>query len=174
MARTWLRLAALAVLPFAALALAGPLAAQEACSLCTPSGSRNGAEPPLIIEIASDLVFSRLALRGAGQGTAAIDPLTGQKTVSGMIDLGGQAVQGRARIQGEPHRAVRVILPGSVTMTAMGGGTAELTDFVTDLPAWPVLDASGQLEFAFGGTMVLRGPVGGKLRGRLPIAVEYN
>ena len=157
-----------------ALVAPGPLRAQEACSLCIAADQANDSERPLTIEIEADLVFSRLALSGKGQGTAAIDPQSGRKAVSGMVDLGGQAVQGRARIQGEPHRAVRIILPGSVTMTSAGGGTAELTDFVTDLPAWPVLDAYGQLEFAFGGTMVLQGPVGGALRGRLPISVEYN
>jgi len=151
-----------------------PAAAQDACSLCTSPDGGTVAERPLTIEIYADLVFSRLALSGSGQGTAAIDPQSGRKAVSGMVDLGGQAVQGRARIFGQPHRAVRIILPGSVTMTSAGGGTAELTDFATDLPAWPVLDAFGQLEFAFGGTMVLRGPVGGALRGRLPISVEYN
>lgn len=156
-----------------ALVGASPLPAQEACSLCTTVRGAD-QEPQLTIEIASDLVFSRLALTGTGQATAAIDPQSGRKAVSGMVDLGGQAVQGRARIQGQAHRAVRIILPDSVTMTSAGGGTAELTDFVTDLPAWPVLDSYGQLEFAFGGTVVLRGPVGGTLRGRLPISVEYN
>ncbi len=80
----------------------------------------------------------------------------------------------RARITGSPNRAVREILPGTVTMTAQGGGEAVLTDFVTDLPPWPVLDSAGQLEFAFGGSLVLRGAVGGALRGRIPITVEYN
>lgn len=173
MAHSWLRLAASGLL-CTALVAPGPLRAQDACSLCMSAGTGNEKERPLTIEIASDLVFSRLALSGKSQGSVAIDPQSGRKAVSGMVDLGGQAVQGRARIQGEPHRAVRIILPGSVTMTSAGGGTAELTDFVTDLPAWPVLDAHGQLEFAFGGTMVLHGPVGGALRGRLPISVEYN
>lgn len=153
------------------LALAAPAAAQERCLLCEPDAA---AERPLVIEIHSNLVFSRLALIGKGEASAALDPQTGRKAVSGMVDLGGQAVQGRARIVGSPNRAVRVILPGSVTMTSQAGGEAMLTDFVTDLPPWPVLDSAGQLEFAFGGSLVLRGPVGGALRGRIPITVEYN
>lgn len=157
---------------FGVLACIAPAAAQDGCTLC--AGSKESSERPLTIEIHSNIVFSRLALIGKGDATAALDPQTGRKAVSGMVDLGGQAVQGRARIVGTPHRAVRVIMPGSVTMDSQAGGKAELTDFVTDLPSWPVLDASGQLEFAFGGSLVVRGPVGGALRGRIPITVEYN
>lgn len=133
------------------------------------------AEQPLVIEILSGITFSRLALTGKGQASAAIDPQTGEKrTDGGVVDLGGMAVEGRARISGEAYRGVRVTFPGSVTMTSTTGGTAELSDFTTDLPAWPVLDAGGFLEFSFGGRLKMTGPVGGSLRGRIPISVDYN
>lgn len=149
------------------LLAATPLAAQDAAA--------PRAEQPLVIEILSGLTFSRLALTGKGQASAAIDPQTGEKrTDGGVVDLGGMAVEGRARITGEPHRSVRVTFPGSVTMTSTTGGTAELSDFATDLPAWPVLDAGGFLEFSFGGRLKMTGPVGGSLRGRIPISVDYN
>ena len=100
-----------------ALLVATPLAAQD---MTAPS-----AEQPLVIEILSGLTFSRLALTGKGQASAAIDPQTGEKrTDGGVVDLGGMAVEGRARITGEPHRSVRVTFPGSVTMTSTTGGTA--------------------------------------------------
>jgi Domain of unknown function (DUF4402) len=150
-----------------ALLVATPLAAQDTAA--------PGAEQPLVIEILSGLTFSRLALTGKGQASAAIDPQTGAKrTDGGVVDLGGMAVEGRARITGEPHRSVRVTFPGSVTMTSTTGGTAELSEFTTDLPAWPVLDAGGFLEFSFGGRLKMAGPVGGSLRGRIPISVDYN
>lgn len=146
--------------------------AQQTCVLCNEPS--DDADKPVSIEIFSDLVFSRLALTGRGEASVALDPQTGQKQVSGVVDLGGQAIQGRARITGARNRAVRVILPSSVTMTSQTGGTAQLVDFITDLPPWPVLDSAGVLEFSFGGTLVLKGTVGGPLRGRIPISVEYN
>ena len=170
MARLALLLAAL-VLP--AGAAAG--AEEPPCALCRPGEAAASAEQPLSIAIDSGLTFSRLALIGQGEASAEIDAQTGRKRVGGgMIDLGGAAVQGHARITGAPGRAVRVTCPGSVAMTSQGGGTAELTDFTTDLPPWPVLDSSGSLEFSFGGSLVLRGTVSGALRGRIPISVDYN
>ena len=165
-------------IPFLAAALllhATAQAAEPPCAVCGEGESSSESERALSVEIDSGLTFSRLALAGKGHATAEIDPVTGQKRVTGgLIDLGGNAVQGRARIVGTPNRAVRVMLPSSVTMTAPGGGTAELRDFTTDLPPWPVLDASGTLEFSFGGSLVLQGSAGGALRGRIPISVEYN
>ena len=153
---------------------AAPLAAEDPCVLCDLP--RPGAEePPLTIEIASGLVFSRLALSGDTGGSAAIDPLTGARSiVGGLVGLGGISVQGRGRITGAPGRSIRVDLPATVAMSTTGGGNAELTDLVTDLPAFPVLDATGSLDFGFGGTLRLSGAASGKLRGRIAISVDYN
>lgn len=165
---------------FAAFALTvAPAAAQESCGLCTgdksATAASDAAQQPLTIEIDSGLVFSRLALTGERTATAQIDPQSGNKQAdSGFIDLGGMAVTGRARITGVPGRSVQVIFPSSVTMTSTTGGSAELSNFTTDLPAWPVLDAGGTLEFSFGGKLTLSGPVGGSLHGRIPIRVDYN
>jgi hypothetical protein len=132
-------------------------------------------EPPLTIEIGTGLVFSRLVLTGKDGGSAAIDPQRGTRsTEGGLVALGGMAVQGRARITGVPLRPVRVDLPRSITMTTASGGEAVLTDLATDLPAWPVLDASGTLEFSFGGRLTVPPGASGRLRGRIPISVEYN
>lgn len=172
MARSW-------VLPaLCASLVAAPAAAQDRCGLCSGTATGNDAaaqEPPLTIEIDSGLVFSRLALTGERTATTEIDPQSGKKHAdSGFIDLGGMAVTGRARITGVPGRSVQVIFPASVTMTSTTGGSAELSGFTTDLPSWPVLDAGGMLEFSFGGRLTLSGPVGGSLRGRIPIRVDYN
>lgn len=166
-------------LPVAALALLAPAApamADSACALCFGNEEpEKPGERPLIIEITSGMTFSRLALTGTGFATAEIDAMTGEKRTTGpVMDLGGTPVQGRARISGVARRAIRVIMPGRVTMTSSTGATAELSDFATDLAANPVLDAGGNLEFSFGGILTLKGPVGGSLRGRIPISVEYD
>ncbi len=159
----------------AALAMlsAGPVLADEpACELCVLA-TRN-EQRPLSIVIDSGLQFSRLALRGQTDGGAEIDPATGEKRVdAGMIDLGGQSFQGRARIIGEPLRPVRIELPTRVALRSPDGAAAELTDFVTDLPRVAVLDANGTLEFAFGARLTSRGARGGNFRGRINIRVDY-
>lgn len=169
------RLACIAA-AFALLLPAAPVAADSACALCFGNEeAQNRGERPLTIEITSGLTFSRLALTGHGSASAEIDPVTGEKRTSGgIISLGGTSVQGRARISGMPHRAVRVTMPPSITMTSSTGGIAELSEFTTDLPANAVLDMAGNLEFSFGGTLKLKGPVGGSLRGRIPISVDYD
>ena len=105
----------------AALALvtmACPVAAQEAqpCDLCFGGQTRQG-EIPLRIEIVSGIDFSRLALTGDQDGSAALDPQTGHRqTDRGLIDLGGMAFQGRAKVSGEAMRQVRIELPQRVTL----------------------------------------------------------
>lgn len=165
----------LPVAVFALLSLTAPAAGQEACRLCFGSGEAAPGEQPLSIEIHADLSFSRLALGGSGAGSAAIDPQSGTKrTDGGMIDLGGMSVQGRGRITGTPQRAVRIDLPRQVTMSTPDGTSAELTDLVTNLPPFPLLDSAGTLEFTFGGQLNLKGHQGGNFRGRIPISVDYN
>lgn len=154
--------------PVLALALtSAPLAAEPL--------DASAEQPPLTIEIGSGLTFSRLALTGKDGGSAAIDPQSGARsTDGGLVALGGMAVQGRARITGAPLRAVRVDLPRSIAMTTSTGEEALLTDLATDLPAWPVLDATGSLEFSFGGKLTVPPGASGRLRGRIPISVDYN
>ena len=172
MARRALILAILLLLP------ARSEAQDAGCILCDAPASSDAApkrEPPLEIEITTSLAFSRMALTGRGEASAAIDPQTGSRRIGGgMVDLGGVTVQGRGRITGAPGRPVRVDLPSTIVMTSAGGGQAELTNLVTDLPAFPVLDASGTLEFSFGGELRVDGPTGGQFRGRIPITVDYN
>lgn len=163
----------LALLAASAAPLAPALAAaQDDCALCFED-ARDAI--PLRIEISADLVFSRLAMTGNHGGSAEIDPQSGSKRTEGaVIDLGGMAVQGHARVTGEPLRRIRVILPQQVTMTAADGSQAELSNFTTDLPDFPMLDEAGTLEFSFGGRLRLNSASGGNFRGRIPISVEYN
>mgnify|MGYP000902635482 FL=1 len=73
-----------------------------------------------------------------------------------------------------PLREVRVDLPHQVEMTTPEGGRAMLTQFTTDLPSRPTLNANGELEFSFGARLVIDGGRGGSFRGRIPISVDYN
>ena len=160
----------------AALVLAAPARAEDppACKLCL-AAQQASDDIPLHLEIEGGIEFSRMALTGKGDGSALIDPQSGAKRVDqGLVDLGGYAVTGRARVTGAPSRAVRIVLPPSVTMRTPDGGTAELTDLVTDLPVMPMLDANGGLEFAFGGRLRVSGASAGTLRGRIAISVEYD
>ena len=156
--------------------LCAPLAGAgaEPCLVCA-SGNSAEKSTPLTVEIVSDLEFSRMALTGRTEGEARIDPQTGSRRIQGgLVGLGGLTFKGRARITGEPLRSVRIELPATITMTAPGGGKADLTDLVTDVSAFPVLDSSGRLEFGFGGRLTVTGGGGGNFRARIPISVDYN
>jgi hypothetical protein len=132
------------------------------------------ARNSLSITIESGIQFSKLALRGQQDGDAEIDPQTGEKRVGpGMIDLGGLAFQGQARVTGEPLQPIRIDLPHRVVLRSPDGARAELTDFRTDLPAVAMLDERGELTFNFGARISSQKAMGGNFRGRIPIRVEY-
>ncbi len=181
-----------AALLAAALSLAIPAPAavwaQGACENCDlPPGCRGkGNQKPnrpngrncqrVQISIESDVDFGRLVLLGKGEGRVALDLNTGEKRLIGDIDdLGGIAVSGRAVITGAPLEEVRIDLPTEVSMRDPSGGEATMRDLVTNLPALPQLDIDGRLEFRFSGTLVIAANTdgAGKLRGRVPISVQY-
>ena len=162
-----------ALLSLALLFPAPPLSAQ--CRLCaaSPGSTRVEDARPLVIEVETALDFSRAAGARAG-GTISVDPGTGARHVSGLTDLGGFAIKGSVRLTGEPFRHVRVILPSSARLLSPDGSSAEAVDLRTDLPPDPMLDASGELRFAFGGRLVVSGSAAGEFRGRIPIIADYQ
>lgn len=179
------------LLAAAALALPAPGAvrAQGQCENCDlPPGCRGkGNQKPknlakrncqtLSLAIESDIDFGRVVVLKRGEGRIILDLETGQKTLIGDLDdLGGMPVTGRATVTGAPFEPLRIDLPSSASMRDATGGQAEINDFVTDLPALPTLDANGQLTFRFSGTLVLdaQTDASGRLRGRVPITVEYQ
>ena len=132
---------------------------------------------PVLLTVETDIDFGRLVLVGNGIGRVVLDLDSGTKlTFGGIDDLGGFAVKGRALVTGEPNRAVMIDLPNNVLMADPAGGTAELRDIVTNLTSLPLLDTNGQLTFEFSGTLYTdtNTAVGGLLRGRIPISVQYN
>lgn len=140
------------------------------------NGNRNRNCQRLTITIESDIDFGRLVLLGQGEGRVILDLSTGHKTLIGDIDdMGGMPITGRAIITGAPFEEVVIDLPGEIAMRDVNGGTARVNDFTTDLSGFPRLDANGQLEFRFSGTLVVGGDAAatGSLRGRVPITVNY-
>jgi len=167
-----------------------PLWAQGNCPNCdlppgcrgngNQNGNGNGNQgrncQRLEITIESNVDFGRLVLLGNGAGQVVLDLTTGQKFPAGDIDdLGGMPVTGRATITGAPLEQIVINLPGEIAMRDPVGGNARIRDFVTDLEGFPMLDANGQIQFRFSGTLVIDGETraSGNLRGRIPISVEY-
>lgn len=143
------------------------------------NGNRNRDQncDALEVEIQADIDFGRLVLIGDGVGRVVLDLDTGNKVVFGELDdLGGMAMQGEALITGAPGEIVVVSIPSRVAMTDPGGGEAELRDFESDLPPLATLDSNGQLTFRFTATLYTdaKTALGGNLRARIPISVEYD
>ncbi|WP_293880852.1 DUF4402 domain-containing protein [Sphingomonas sp.] len=161
---------------FALLALL-PIQARAQCQLCKPTAKAEAAPPgrALTIEIQSSLNFSRVAQKGSGSGSVIVNERSGARSVSGgLVDLGGMSLKGSVRLTGDPLRHIRISLPSSIRLTSADGGSAEVVDLRTDLPGDPALDATGSLNFSFGGRLVVSGGTSGDLRGRIPIVADYQ
>jgi len=143
------------------------------CSSPTTSIAAPGADSDIQLQIETSIDFDRLVLSGQGAGAAEIRP-DGSKTAQGtVVDVGARAMVGTATIHGAPGRAVRVELPGRVELYSLGGGRISFDQLVSDLPALPRLDSTGNLSFRFGGRITVTGDSEGQYRGDLPITVEY-
>ena len=155
-------------------AVASPAGAQ--CRLCEEPSTHRAVEQEqgaIAIQVDAGLDFDRLILLGAGQGSATLRP-DGSRQVSGAISaIGAGAMVGRARVHGEPGRAVRVDLPDRVELHSLSGARITIEDIVSDLPVAPRLDSGGVLNFRFGGRLEISGDAEGDYRGDVPITVEY-
>lgn len=167
---------------FMALAVSPAGAAQSDCRLCAGPAENSASatsspqkQKPLNIEITANLDFSRIAMTDRTGGEISIDPISGQRRISGSLtDLGGMSLKGEGRLSGEPGRYVRVDLPHSIILSAPDGSTAELVKLETDLPAQVRLDQDGKLTFYFGGRLRVTGNAGGQYRGRIAITADYE
>lgn len=158
----------------------------EQCDLppgCRGNGNQNAKNnknlncDPLEINIQTDIDFGRIVLIGDGVGRVILDLESGNKISFGELgDLGGMAVKGEALITGAPGQTVQVIIPTEVSMRDPAGGEAQLRDFVTNLPVLAQLDSNGRLAFNFSATLYTDSEtaLGGNLRARIPISVQYN
>ncbi len=147
--------------------------------LCLPllaaAGDGVRSEVPISIDITTQLDFSRAAITGKSGGTIILDAQSGTKRMDGgLVDLGGFGLAGTAIVKGEPGRSVRIDMPSNIKMTSTSGGQIDITGLRTNLSAAPRLDAFGQLTFAFGGNVEVKGNISGTFRGRIPITAEYE
>ncbi len=159
-----------------ALVFAPPAFGQ--CQLCAPgSGPSAPARAiPLSISVEAALDLGRAAqTRPGGGGTISLDAQSGARTVTGTLaDLGGFALKGMVRLDGEPFAPVVVTLPSRITLTAPDGSTADVVSIQTNLPAGATLDAQGKLSFRFGGRLIVTSGQAGDFRGRIPVVAEYR
>ena len=164
----------------AGLAVPAPTRAQDAaiapCQLCSadPSDALN-ARPaaPLHLQVETRLDFDKVVFEGNGNALFVLSP-DGVTRISGAAAAAGaRAMPGSVLIRGEPGRAVRVDLPGKVTLFGEGSGSLSIDSLTTDLPVFPRIGADGTLSFRFGGDLRLSGDSDGAYRGSIDIVVDY-
>jgi Domain of unknown function (DUF4402) len=148
------------------------------CQLCQPKDDKAtsvAARRALRIEIDSVLDFSSVAIRSQASGVIEIDSASGARRVSGgLIGLGGPALRGTVRVMGEPFARIEVRLPTTLELRSVSGATARISQIETTLSSNPVIGASGELSFSFGGRMTVSGGEAGEFQGRFPISAEYQ
>lgn len=152
-----------------------PQDASAPCRLCEAEEKPADTKPakPIVLDVQASLDFDRLILAGAGDGGAELAP-DGTRIATGSVtSISPRAMAGEVLIRGEPERPVRVVLPETIELHGIGGGTIRLESIRTDLPSMPRLDGNGALRFRFGGIVRLIGDVDGEYRGDVPVDVEY-
>jgi hypothetical protein len=159
-----------------AIAVAGSWPARGQCRLCaTPSTTIaiEKTKSDVTLELEASINFDRLVVSGDGEGSATLRP-DGAAVANGVVtQMSPRAMVGSALVQGEPGKAIRVVLPSRIVLTSISGGEITLEEVVSDLPSIPRLDSAGRLSFRFGGRLRVRGDAEGQYRGDLPITVEY-
>lgn len=162
---------------FLIILLASAPAWSQPCQLCSPRvdpGSQKQPPRALKIDIETALDFSTAAHTSLGQGSIAIEPLTGLRRFAGLVGVGGPALRGKVTITGEPFRRVRIDLPRVIRLNATMGAKADVTDIQTTLGPDPMIAANGQLVFWFGGTFSVIDDAAGDFHGRIQISADYQ
>ena len=162
-----------------ALALATavlPSTARAQCRLCDQPSTQmpaDSADGDVQISVDTGLDFDRLIFSGAGTGAATVRP-DGANGAEGIVTaVSPRANVGTVLVHGQPGRALRVSFPRRIELYSLNGGRITLDQVVTDLPSMPRLDSAGNLNFRFGGRLIVTGDADGQFRGDLPITVEY-
>jgi hypothetical protein len=161
----------------AAVLLAGapPAAAAQSPLFSTPTTQvdSDGDGGNIQLDVQATLDFDRLVLLGRGNG-AAILLANGERSASGSVaTVSARAMVGSITVHGDPNRALRVELPGSIQLYSLSGGKISVDQLGTDLSEMPRLDSAGNLTFRFGGRLQVTGDADGEYRGDIPITVEY-
>lgn len=160
----------------AALLAGAPVSAPAQCRLCsTPTTQLQTGEGAgdIRLDVDATLDFDRVVLLGGGEG-AAVLLASGERNATGSVaTVSARAMVGSVTVHGEPNRALRVEMPGSIQLYSLSGGRISVDQLDTDLPGLPRLDSGGNLTFRFGGRVRISGDADGDYRGDVPITVEY-
>ena len=154
---------------------ASPHDVDAPCRLCGQNENKGQDKPktPVSLDVETGLDFGRLILGSPGMGRAELGP-DGARIVTGSVaSMGARAVVGEVVIRGEPGRPLRIMLPDSIELYGLEGGSIQLESIRSDLPSLPRLDANGTLRFRFGGAVRIVGDPDGEFRGSIPLDVEY-
>lgn len=161
----------------AAVLLAGaPWPASAQCRLCsTPTTQLQTDEDggDIRLDVDATLDFDRLVLLGDGHGAATLLPNGDRSSTGSVATVSARAMVGSVTVHGEPNRALRVEMPGTIELYSLTGGRISIDQLNTDLPGMPRLDSAGNLTFRFGGRLQISGDADGQYRGDVPITVEY-
>ncbi|MCA1654705.1 MAG: DUF4402 domain-containing protein [Sphingomicrobium sp.] len=159
----------------AVMDLYSPMPAVAQCRLCvTPStGPEAETAPPVKLDVETNLDFDRLVLGGSGSGSAVLAPDGSRSTSGAIMTLGGRAMVGTVIVHGEPGRAVRVSLPGAITLYGPTGSEVRIDSIRSDLPSLPRIGSNGSLSFRFGGELHVSGGADGNFRGDFQVDVDY-
>ena len=171
--KAWLL--ALASLVLVSVAL--PAAASAQCRLCeepTYAPADQHAEGETIgLQIEAGLDFDQLVVLGIGSGSAEINT-DGSRFAQGAVTaISSRAMVGMVTVYGEPGRRLEVTLPDRIELWSTSGERLILESIRDDLPDHPRLDDRGELQFRFGGRLLVEGGLEGDFRGDLAISVEY-
>jgi hypothetical protein len=150
--------------------------ASAQCRLCDQPTTQAPVATPdadVQLQLQATLSFDRLVISGAGNGAATIRPDGGTGKEGSVSSISSRATVGMVTVHGAPNRALRVDIPRRVDLYSLSGGRIVVDDITTDLPSAPRLDAAGNLNFRFGGRLIINGDTDGQYRGDLPITVEY-
>jgi hypothetical protein len=161
----------------AAVLLAGaPMPAFAQCRLCSTPTTDLQSDPDggdIRLDVQATLDFDRLVMLGSGQGDAILLPNGDRSATGSVATVSARAMVGSITVHGEPNRALRVEMPGSIQLYSLTGGRISVDQLGTDLPGMPRLDSTGNLTFRFGGRLRISGDADGDYRGDVPITVEY-
>ena len=161
----------------AAVLLAGaPVSAPAQCRLCsTPTTQLDSDEAgdDIRLDVQATLDFDRLVLLGGGSGEAILLPGGEWSATGSVATVSARAMVGSITVHGEPNRALRIEMPGSIKLYSLSGGRISVDQLGTDLSGMPRLDSAGNLTFRFGGRLQISGDADGEYRGDVPITVEY-
>lgn len=167
------------VLATAGLAAPAAVRAQQVavapCLLCSTPSDLANARPtaPLHLEVETGLDFDKVVFAGTGSALVALSPDGIARLTGAATAIGARPMPGTVLIRGEPGRAVRIDMPGKVSLFGTGSGVLTIESLVTDLPAFPRIGADGTLAFRFGGDLRLTGDGDGAFRGTIDIVVDY-